>query len=38
MISGGQEGAMKHLTVEMQKSLEGDGKNNSAQDLGLLIR
>jgi hypothetical protein len=30
MISGGQEGAMKHLTVEMQKSLQGDGKNNAA--------
>lgn len=30
MISGGQAGAMKHLTVEMQKSLQGDGKNNSA--------
>jgi hypothetical protein len=25
MISGGQEGAMKHLTVEMQKSLKGNG-------------
>ena len=23
MINGGQEGAMKHLTVEMQKSLAG---------------
>ena len=30
MINGGQEGAMKHLTVEMQKSLQGDGKNNSS--------
>lgn len=26
MISGGQEGAMKHLTVEMQKSLKGNGE------------
>jgi hypothetical protein len=25
MINGGQEGAMKHLTVEMQKSLKGNG-------------
>src|SRR5215471_13554441 len=33
MITGGQQGAMKHLTVEMQKSLEGDGKNNPAQNL-----
>jgi hypothetical protein len=33
MISGGQEGAMKHLTVEMQKSLQADGKNNSAPQL-----
>lgn len=31
MISGGQEGAMKHLTLEMQKSLQGDGKNSAAQ-------
>ena len=30
MINGGQEGAMKHLTVEMQKSLQGDGKNSAA--------
>jgi hypothetical protein len=30
MINGGQEGAMNHLTVEMQKSLQGDGKNNSS--------
>src|SRR6476661_7725377 len=33
MISGGQEGAMKHLTVEMQKSLQADGKNNAASQL-----
>jgi len=26
MINGGQEGAMKHLTVEMQKSLKGNGE------------
>src|SRR4249919_3137110 len=31
MISGGQEGVMKHLTLEMQKSLQADGKNSSAQ-------
>jgi hypothetical protein len=36
MISGGQEGAMKHLTVEMQKSLEADGKNNSASQLAAF--
>ncbi|HEY2116565.1 MAG TPA: hypothetical protein VGJ51_15825 [Candidatus Angelobacter sp.] len=36
MISGGQEGAMKHLTVEMQKSLEADGKNNSASQLAVF--
>jgi hypothetical protein len=26
MINGGQEGAMKHLTLEMQKSLKGNGE------------
>ena len=26
MINGGQEGTMKHLTVEMQKSLKGNGE------------
>jgi hypothetical protein len=36
MISGGQEGAMKHLTVEMQKSLEADGKNNAALQLAVF--
>src|SRR5580765_5373357 len=36
MITGGQQGAMKHLTVEMQKSLEGNGKNNSAQELAVF--
>ena len=36
MISGGQEGAMKHLTVEMQKSLQGDGKNNAASQLATF--
>jgi hypothetical protein len=36
MISGGQEGAMKHLTVEMQKSLQGDGKNNAAAQLAAF--
>ena len=36
MISGGQEGAMKHLTVEMQKSLEGNGKNSAASQLAAF--
>lgn len=36
MINGGQEGAMKHLTVEMQKSLQGDGKNNAASQLAAF--
>lgn len=36
MISGGQEGAKKHLTVEMQKSLEADGKNNAASQLAAF--
>jgi hypothetical protein len=36
MISGGQEGAMKHLTVEMQKSLQGDGKSNAASQLAAF--
>ena len=33
IITGGEQGAMKHLTVEMQKSLQGDGKNNSSPQL-----
>lgn len=36
MISGGQAGAMKHLTVEMQKSLQGDNKNGSAAQLAAF--
>jgi len=36
MISGGQDGVMKHLTMEMQKSLQGDGKNNSASQLAAF--
>lgn len=36
MISGGQEGVMKHLTLEMQKSLEADGKNSSASQLAVF--
>ena len=36
MISGGQEGVMKHLTLEMQKSLETDGKNSSASQLAAF--
>jgi hypothetical protein len=35
MITGGQQGALKHLTIEMQKSLEADGKQ-SAQDLAMF--
>lgn len=36
MISGGQEGAMKHLTVEMQKSLKGEGKNSPIAQLATF--
>jgi len=36
MFTGGQQAAMKHLTVEMQKSLEGDGKNGPAQELAAF--
>jgi hypothetical protein len=36
MISGGQQGAMKHLTLEMQKSLQQDGKNNAAAELAAF--
>jgi hypothetical protein len=36
MINGGQEGAMKHLTLEMQKSLQGDGKSNAASQLAAF--
>ena len=36
MISGGQEGAMKHLTVEMQKNLQGEGKNYAASQLAAF--
>ena len=36
MINGGHEGAMKHLTVEMQKSLKGDGKSNAASQLSAF--
>jgi hypothetical protein len=36
MISGGQEGAMKHLTIEMQKSLQGDGKNSPIAQLATF--
>jgi len=36
MITGGQEGAMKHLTVEMQKSLQGDGKSSSVAQLATF--
>lgn len=36
IITGGQQGAMKHLTVEMQKSLQGDGKNNAATQLAAF--
>jgi len=36
MITGGQEGAMKHLTVELQKSLQGDGKNSPIAQLATF--
>lgn len=36
MINGGQQGAMKHLTVEMQKSLQGDGKSDAASQLAAF--
>ena len=36
MIDGGREGAMKHLTVEMQKSLQAEGKNNSSAELAAF--
>lgn len=36
MINGGQQGAMKHLTVEMQKSMQADGKNSSASQLAAF--
>jgi hypothetical protein len=36
MITGGQQGVMKHLTVEMQKSLDGAGKNKSAQSFAVF--
>jgi len=36
MINGGQEGAIKHLTVEMQKSLQKDGKNSSVAQLATF--
>lgn len=35
IITGG-EGAMKHLTVEMQKSLQGDGKSGSSPQLATF--
>ena len=36
MITGGEQGAMKHLTVEMQKSLQGDGKSGSSPQLAAF--
>lgn len=36
MITGGHEGAMKHLTLEMQKSLQGDGKNSPIAQLATF--
>ncbi|MGZ4873200.1 MAG: hypothetical protein ACXVK3_15475, partial [Candidatus Angelobacter sp.] len=36
IITGGEQGAMKHLTVEMQKSLEGNGKNKPSQELAVF--
>lgn len=36
LITGGQQGAMKHLTVEMQKSLQADSKNGSLPQLATF--
>ena len=37
MITGGQQGAMKHLTVEMQKNIEAAGKSNASMlDLSMF--
>jgi hypothetical protein len=36
IITGGEQGAMKHLTVEMHKSLQGEGKNNSSAQLAAF--
>jgi hypothetical protein len=36
LITGGEQGAMKHLTVEMQKSLQGDNKNGSSPQLAAF--
>ncbi|MGC2742456.1 MAG: hypothetical protein WA672_04660 [Candidatus Angelobacter sp.] len=36
IITGGGQGAMKHLTVEMQKSLQGDGNSGSAPQLATF--
>jgi len=36
IITGGQQAAMKHLTVEMQKSLRAKGNKSFAQDLAVF--
>lgn len=36
MITGGREAAMRHLTVEMQKSLQAKGNKTFAQDLAVF--
>ena len=36
MVTGGQQGAMKHLTVEMQQSLQGDSKKDAASELAAF--
>jgi hypothetical protein len=36
MITGGQQGMMKHLTVEMQKNMEAGKSNNSMPDLSMF--
>jgi len=36
MITGGQQAAMRHLTVEMQQSLKAKGNKSFAQELAVL--
>jgi hypothetical protein len=36
IITGGQEGAKRHLTLEMQKSIQADKKNDFSQNFSML--
>ena len=36
MITGGREAAVRHLTIEMQKSLQAHGKNDSSAELAVF--